>query len=367
MAPDREHDPVPHEPAHVGPQVIPVPVRQDSPSGLRAALVIGAALVLVAAAVATSFAADPSSPPAASSAPGDAGDTSAGVPGLLAPFLLADPDIDGTPLDEDLAGIGRGRDITITAIDSSAVTLTTEDGWTRTITVTDAVALTKGGQEIGLADLAVGDQVRLRQQRNDDGTWTVTALRVVVPGIRGTVSDVSATGFKVTTRGGAVWTVTLNGSTEFRFGTADGSLSDVTNGAAVVVLGESSGENALTALTVRVVPDRVVGTVTSKTADTIVVETRRGEKITVHVDADTTFRVAGVENAGLDDVAVDMQIGASGRARADGSLDADAVAAGTGRRGVLDRLPFPGWRDGGRDGDGDGTPSGEATPAPTTS
>ena len=49
------------------------------------------------------------------------------------------------------------------------------------------------------------------------------------------------------------------------------------------------------------------------------------------MDADTTYRVPGVENADLGDVTVDMAIGVSGRERADGSIDADAVAAGTGR------------------------------------
>jgi hypothetical protein len=235
--------------------------------------------------------------------------------------------------------------------------------------VTDDVTLMKGGQDIAPADLSVGDEVRLRQQRNDDGTWTVTALRVVVPGIRGTVSDLSSTGFKVTTRGGAVWTVTVDGSTEFRFGTADGSLADVTNGSTVVVLGESAGDNALKALTVRVAADKVVGTVSAKTADTIVVETRGGTSVTLHVDRETTYRVAGVEDATLDDVAVGMRIGASGRARSDGSLDADAVVAGTGKRGGLDGRPFPGWGgDRGRGGDHDqGPASGEASPAPTQS
>ena len=369
-----ERDPDPRTVQADSMTVDPVAVRSDGPGGLRIALVIGAALVLVAAAVATSLAADPSASPAPSANGGTSGGTLPDDPAFLAPFAFPDPDLDTAELDErdgDVAGIGRGREITITAISGSAVTLTTEDGWTRTVTITDDVALTKGGQDIALGDLAVGDQVRLRQQKQDDGTWTVTALRVVVPGIRGTVSDLSSTGFKVTTRGGTVWTVTVDGSTEYRFGTADGSLSDVTNGSVVVVLGGSSGDNVLTALTVRVAPDRVVGTVTSKTADTIVVQQRDGSSVTVHVDGDTTFRVVGVEDADIDDVAVDMRIGASGRSRSDGSLDADAVVAGTGKRG-FDRLPFPGWREFGRGGgpggdDGQGGPPPDATPEPTQS
>ena len=296
--------------------------RTPGPSRRRAALIGGGALALAIGAVATSMAASP--------APSGTPTTNGTVP---APFLAADPSLieEGIDLDHGRFG-GKGfREITISAISGSNVTLKTDDGWTRTIAVTDAVDLTKGGQDIAVSDLKVGDQVRFRQNRNDDGTYTVNALAVVVPSVRGTVSDVSSSGFKVTGRGGAVWTITVNGSTEYQFGTGSGSLADVTNGTTVVVQGTSTGDNALTALTVRVKPDRAVGTVTSKTADSITITKRDGSTVTVHVDGDTTYRVAGVENAGLGDVAVDMVIGVSGRERADGSIDADAVAAGKGR------------------------------------
>ena len=296
--------------------------RTPGPSRRRVALIGSGALALAIGAVATSMAASP--------APSASGTTNGTVP---APLLATDPSFaeDAFDLDHGRFGPHGFREITITAISGSNVTLGTDDGWTRTIAVTDAVDLTKGGQDIAVSDLKVGDQVRFRQTRNDDGTYTVNALAVIVPSVRGTVSDVSSSGFKVTGRGGAVWTITVNGSTEYQFGTGDGSLADVTNGTTVVVQGTSTGDNALTALTVRVKPDRAVGTVTSKTADTITITKRDGSTVTVHVDADTAYRVAGVQNADLGDVTVDMAIGVSGRERADGSIDADAVAAGAGR------------------------------------
>ena len=296
--------------------------RTPRSSRRRVGLVASAALVLAAGAVATSLAASP--------APSGSATTNGTVP---APFAAADPLLDGEAFDLDHGRLGGHgfREITIKAISGSNVTLGTDDGWTRTIAVTDAVDLTKGGQDIEVSDLAVGDQVRFRQTRNDDGTYTVNAVAVVVPSVRGEVSDITGSGFKVTGRGGAVWTIAVNASPEYQFGTGDGSLADVTNGTTVVVLGTSTGDNALTALTVRVKPDRAVGTVTSKSADSITLQTRRGVSVTVHVDADTTYQVAGVEDADLGDVAVDMAIGVSGRERADGSIDADAVAAGTGR------------------------------------
>ncbi len=296
--------------------------RTPGPSRRRMAAIAGGALALAVGAVATSMAASP--------APSGSAATNGTVP---APFVAADPLLDEETFDLDHGRRGGHgfREITITAISGSNVTLGTDDGWTRTVAVTDAVDLTKGGQDIALSDLKVGDQVRFRQTRNDDGTYTVNALAVVVPSVRGEVSDVSASGFKVTGRGGAVWTIAVNGATAYQYGTGDGSLADVTNGTTVVVRGTSTGDNALTALTVRVKPDRAVGTVTSKTADTITITKHNGSTVTVHVDADTTYRVAGVENADLGDVAVDMVIGVAGRERADGSIEADAVAAGKGR------------------------------------
>jgi Domain of unknown function (DUF5666) len=306
----------------------------DGPSRARIGLVLAGAAILVVAVVATSFAAGPTT--------SERGGT---------PFTLGalDPALGGT----DGPDVGRFGahgfgDITITAISGDDVTLGTPDGWRRTITITGSVELTKGGQDIAVSDLKVGDQIRFRQVRNDDGTYTVTTVAVVVPIIRGTASDITTSGFKVTTRDGSVWTAAVNSSTTFSYGQGSGTLADVKDGQAVRVQGTITADNQMTATNVRVAGDRAVGTVTAKTADSITIRRRDGTSLTIHVDADTTYRVAGVENADLGDVAVDMAIGVTGRARADGSIDADAVAAGNLRGLGRDGL----GRDGGKGGRG---------------
>jgi hypothetical protein len=316
--------------------------RTAGPSRLRVAAVAGAAAALAVGVVATSLAASP--------APSTAGSTNSSAGGAaLVPFLATGPGLDGgLDLDHGRFG-GQGfRDITIKAISGSNVTLATDDGWTRTIAVTSSVALTKGGQTIAVSGLKVGDQVRFSQTRNADGTYTVNALAVVVPSVRGTVSDVTSSSFKVTTRDGSVWTIAINGSTKYQYGTGTGTVADVKNGIVALVQGSTTGDNALTALTVRVAADRAVGTVTAKTANSITVKTRDGSTVTIHVDADTTYQVAGVATATLGDVTVDTGIGVSGRKRADGSIDADAVVAGNGR-GLFNGRG-PGLRGGGFDG-----------------
>jgi hypothetical protein len=122
----------------------------------------------------------------------------------------------------------------------------------------------------------------------------------------------------------------------------------------------------LTALGVTVAADKVAGTVTAKTGSTITIQRRDGTSVTVNVDADTVYRVAGVDDPGLDDITVDMDIVVQGREGIDGSIDASAVAAGHGfGRGDGGPGSFGGFGRHGRSGTpwgGDAAPS----PSPTT-
>jgi hypothetical protein len=330
---------MPPEPSPA-PDAVAFSHRTPSPSRKRIAAVGAAAAALVVGVVATSFAASP-----APSTPGSTNGSGNGA--AIAPFLAADPGIPGgVELDHGRFG-GQGfRDITIKAISGSNVTLATDDGWTRTIAVTSTVKLTKGGQAIEVSALKVGDQVRFSQTRNADGTYTVDQIAVVVPSVRGTVSDVSSTGFKVTTRDGSVWTIAINGTTKYQYGTGSGTLADVKNGTVTLVQGTTTGDNALTALTVRVAGDKAVGTVTAKTANSITIKTRDGSSVTVHVAAGTTYQVAGKATATLADITVGSAIGVSGRKQADGSINADTVVAGNGRGFFGGRGPKGGAFDG---------------------
>lgn len=321
--------------------------RVAGPSKVRAGIVAGAALALAVGAVATSFAASP--------APTSV--TSTGGPSILAPAAAILPGIDDEAAGLDhgrFGGPGGFREITIGTISGSNVTLKTDDGWSRTIAVTGTVALTKGGQTIALSDLAVGDTVRFAQTRNDDGTVTVTAIAVVIPSVGGTVSDVTASGFKVTTRDGSVWTITTDGSTTYRVGAVDGTRAAVVDSARVRVEGESSGDNALKALGIQVAAEHTAGTVTAKTASTITITTRDGTSVTVNVDSDTKYIVNGDEAAALADITVDMRVGVQGTTASDGSIAADAVVAGRGGFGLGKGVGDDGMRGPGRGGFGPG-------------
>jgi hypothetical protein len=302
---------------------------------IRAGIVAGGALVVVlGAAVALGASPAPSAPNGTSGTSGAAGRDYVPGPG----FVQGGPDL-GLGRDK-LGGVGHERrgsifgPITVTAIDGNAVSLKTADGWTRTVQVTSSTTITKAGAAATLADLAVGDAVALGQTRNDDGTFTLNRIEIIVPSVAGTVTAVGTDTITITTKGGASQTIRTTGATTYHLGRGDGTRSDVKVGSVIVASGERGLDGTLIADRVAIRLPAVVGTVTAKTADTITLRRRDGTTITIHVGSGTAFRVAGKDAATLADVSVGMVVGVTGTQRADGSLDATDVHGG----GKLDRV-----------------------------
>ena len=101
----------------------------------------------------------------------------------------------------------------------------TVDGWTRTIEVTSSTQITKGGDTIALGDLAVGDTIRFRQQRNADGSFSVTRIDVVLPTVGGTVTAQDGSTITLKQRDGTSVTVHVDASTKFRVQGVTGAAS----------------------------------------------------------------------------------------------------------------------------------------------
>ena len=136
------------------------PLGQSVP--VRLGIVAGSAVLVVIGAVAAMGA---SPAPSASTANPNAGTIPA------APFDEAVPGVGafGGPgfAFRDGGGFRAGpfRDITISAIDGSNLSLKTDDGWTRTITVGSSTTISKGGQAVRIGDLKVGDQIAFAETR----------------------------------------------------------------------------------------------------------------------------------------------------------------------------------------------------------
>ena len=237
-------------------------------------------------------------------------------------------------------GPGKGP-VTITSISGNDVALATEDGWTRTITVTSATTITKAGQTITVGDLAVGDEVAFRQVRNDDGSYTITAIQVRVPHVGGEVSAVTDDSITVKGKGGTTKVITVTGSTVYKVGAADGTKADVTVGSKIEAAGTVSGDT-FTASVVTVRPAHVphaMGEVTAKTGDSITIKDKDGKTTVIHVTSDTTYKVRGNKTASLADISVGGRVQAQGTWRSDGSLDAVAVHGGMGKPDKAPKAP----------------------------
>ena len=290
------------------------PPRARRTSAIRTGLVVAACL-LVAVPVVMAMAANSSS----ANQPLAAG-ASAGA--LTAPDAKGGHGHGGGP--------GKGH-ITITAIDGSRISLATEDGWTRTITLGTDAAVMRSDVKIAASALKVGDEVRIRQVRNADGSFTVVELRVVLPHLSGTVTAIGDASLTVKLHDASTRVITLTTDTSYRVGKKPGTKVDVTKGADVDVEGTHGAGDAFTATAVHVRLPHLGGVVTGVAGSTITIMTGGrdgGVKAIIHVATDTAYQVPGATGAvagGLKDVAVGTRIKAEGKLRADGSLDAASV------------------------------------------
>ncbi len=231
-------------------------------------------------------------------------------------------------------GVGRGRggfvggQITIRSIAGSQLSLATDDGWTRTIKVAADAVITKGGQTIAIGDLKVGDALSFGQTRNDDGTYTVTTIWVHVPVAFGDVTKVDGNKITIAGKAGIDRVITVNGATTYKLGDAAATKADVKVGTEIKAQGTLDGD-VFTAISIYVELPHIAGLVTAKTTDSITVTQRDGSTAVIHIGAATTFKVRGSATPSLADIAVGDAVSAEGTLRANGSLDAVSVHAGS--------------------------------------
>jgi hypothetical protein len=150
--------------------------------------------------------------------------------------------------------------ITVTAISGDEISLETEDGWTRTITVDDETEYSKSGDEISLADLAVGDRIGFRQTLEDDGTWTIDAIAVILPHVGGEVTAIDGSTITLERRDGTTSTITVNGDTTYQVNGDDATLAEVEVGMVLFAEGTENADGSLTAIEVKAAdPDGFFG------------------------------------------------------------------------------------------------------------
>ena len=142
--------------------------------------------------------------------------------------------------------------ITITAINGNDISLKTEDGWTRTITVDSGTTYEKADATIAQADLKVGDQIGFRQTLESDGSWSIDSVVVILPHTGGEVTKIDGSTITVSRRDGSTSTITVNAQTKYSVNGDDGAaLADVEVGMFLVAEGSKNSDGSLTASLVK--------------------------------------------------------------------------------------------------------------------
>ena len=255
--------------------------------------------------------------------------TSPAIPGASGPAGAAVPSAGARAPELKESRVGSFGKITIASINGTKIGLKTADGWSRTIDVTADTKIFLGSLAGKLSDLAVGNQVRLHQKRNADGSYSIVSLTVPAAKASGEVTAVSGNTVTIKRRDGTTATVTLDGSTVIKQGDATATKADVKVGSKISAEGKPGSNDAFTATKVRISLSTVSGDVTAKTSDTITVKQRDGSSVVIHVGASTRYRAPGIKGttATLANVAIGNRLTATGVKRSDGSLDAVAVQA----------------------------------------
>ena len=305
------------------PPVPPTPRPSSGGYATRGAGIIAACLVLF---VAAALVLGVTSAPRTSAGADPSAATKSAAPSVRAGVTGGNRELG----DKGLGGGAAFGKITIASINGTKIGLKTADGWTRTIDVASDTKIFLGKAAGKVSDLSVGQEIRLRQMRNADGSFTVVSLTVPAARAGGEVTAVNGNTITIKRRDGTTTTLTVNGSTVFKQGDANASKADVKVGSMITAEGKPGSSDAFTATSVMILLSHVSGEVTAKTANTITVKQRDGSSVVIHVNANTRFLVRGTAGtkATLADVAVGNRLVATGVKRADGSVDAVAVGAG---------------------------------------
>ena len=144
---------------------------------------------------------------------------------------------------------GRGPGGEVTAVGASSITIVNRNDEEVVVNVDDetTIHLVETQSEGSLNDIDVGDQVKARGQRNDDGTVNARSITVMPKGDRlgGKVTAVNGSTLSVENRDGTA-TINAAGATVYVNGEA-ASLSDITADMGVHAYGETQDDGSLNA------------------------------------------------------------------------------------------------------------------------
>jgi len=143
-----------------------------------------------------------------------------------------------------------------------------------------------------------------------------------------TITAISGSDLSLKTADGWTRTITVTADTTITRAGTDITVADLKVGDEIRFAQTRNADGTYTVTKIQLVIPSVAGQVTAVDGSTITVKRFDGTTQTIHVDASTTYTVAGVTSPTLADIKVGAFIVAQGTQRADGSLDAEAVHGG---------------------------------------
>lgn len=221
---------------------------------------------------------------------------------------------------------------TVTAVGADSLTVARPNGTAVTFTVTDETrVLVPGVAEPGLADVQVGDRVRVTGQLVDGATLAVRV--VVVPpdaaALLGEVVEVQGQVVQVRTRLEQVIAVQTDATTQwFIPGVENPTVADLRPGDTVRIGGAWIDAGNFQAWAVQV-PQKArgaqaMGRILTLGDEQFTLGTARGV-VTVQVEAETRYIIQGLESPGFDNLTVGQAVAVTGLRQEDGALTARVV------------------------------------------
>ena len=232
----------------------------------------------------------------------------------------------------------------LSAIGADTLTVETDHGLATVGVDDETVYRIPDVENPGLDDLEMGMRIVARGTLNPDGSLLVQMVTVPWVGprqghLRGEVLAVEGNTFTVrTARGrqpGREIQVLTDETTEFRVpGVEDPSIADLQVGDKIAGEGVLEEDGTVRATLVVVLPQQVArldGEVTAVEGTTLVLDTPGGT-VNVVTDADTIFRIPGVEDPTLADVKVGDRVSGAGTWQDETTFNATGVSVRGGRR-----------------------------------
>jgi RNase P/RNase MRP subunit p29 len=229
---------------------------------------------------------------------------------------------------------------TLVGIDGDILTIETKGGRLITVHVDGETEYRiRGVENPDLDDLELEMRVIVRGTLNPDGSLQAQVIGAEEAGprlarLRGEIIGIEGNTLTIRAERREI-VVQTDDATEFRIhGVEDPTVADLGIGDKVASEGVIQEDGTAYATLVIVLPDdaaRLTGKVTDIEDATLVVQTVGGT-VNVLTDADTVFRVPGVEEPGLDDVEVGDRVVAGGSWESESSFHAAGIGVVGGRQ-----------------------------------